>query len=120
MGLLKSLEAVIKGTTDADEKFWLTVYGMLPEFISNFLEAKLGQFSHSVSNTQSAGPAQTSPQTTPAKSPCAVQSPLKSCCRGPRLNSPGPLSEKSPLESKGKMKKTYKVQGKNQFLYGCH
>ena len=42
--LLKALEAVNKGTTDADRKFWKTDYGMLPEFVSKFLEETLGSF----------------------------------------------------------------------------
>ena len=56
VALLKTLEAVNKGTVDGEGKVWLTDYGMLPDFISNFLEEKLGQFFHSVSNTQSAHP----------------------------------------------------------------
>ena len=108
VALLNTLEAVNKGTVDGEGKVWLTDYGMLPDFISNFLEEKLGHFFHSVSNTQSAQPTQNSVQTTPAKSPRAVQSPINSCRRSPRFNSPASMSENSAVQSKGASKQPYK------------
>ena len=97
--LLRALEAVNKGTTDAAGKFWLTDYAMLPEFVSKFLEEKLGSFFHSVSNTQSSVPTQSSRQSTPAKSPfkqrtSPLKSPVKGCRSSPRLKA----LQKSPVE----------------------
>jgi len=86
-------------TTDAAGKFWLTDYAMLPEFVSKFLEEKLGSFFHSVSNTQSSVPTQSSRQSTPAKSPfkqrtSPLKSPVKGCRSSPRLKA----LQKSPVQ----------------------